>query len=237
METAAEEYNAKERDMATFNQIEVFQKIEATGMVPVFYHPDAEVAFAVVKACYDGGVRAFEFTNRGDFAQDVFVQVSKRARRECPDLALGVGTVIDAPTAALYLQMGADFVVSPLLNAEVARVCHRRCVPYVPGCATVSEVSQAQELGCYLIKCFPGSVLTPKFVSDLRAPLPWSRLMVTGGVAPTEESLSAWFKAGVTSVGMGSKLFPHDRVAAGDWQYITDKCQEALTIIRKVRKA
>lgn len=208
METAAEEYNAKERDMATFNQIEVFQKIEATGMVPVFYHPDAEVAFAVVKACYDGGVRAFEFTNRGDFAQDVFAQVSKRARRECPDLALGVGTVIDAPTAALYLQMGADFVVSPLLNAEVARVCHRRCVPYVPGCATVSEVSQAQELGCYLIKCFPGSVLTPKFVSDLRAPLPWSRLMVTGGVAPTEESLSAWFKAGVTSVGMGSKLFP-----------------------------
>ena len=151
METAAEEYNAKERDMATFNQIEVFQKIEATGMVPVFYHPDAEVAFAVVKACYDGGVRAFEFTNRGDFAQDVFAQVSKRARRECPDLALGVGTVIDAPTAALYLQMGADFVVSPLLNAEVARVCQRRCVPYVPGCATVSEVSQAQELGCYLI--------------------------------------------------------------------------------------
>ena len=143
--------------MAKFNQIEVYQKIAATGMVPVFYNADVEVAQSVIKACYDGGVRAFEFTNRGDFAHEVFAQVIKFVRSECPELALGVGTVIDAPTAVLYMQMGADFVVSPLLNPEVSRVCNRRCVPYVPGCGSVSEVSTAQELGSYIVKCFPGN--------------------------------------------------------------------------------
>lgn len=204
-------------------------------MVPVFYHKEAKVAQQVVKACYEGGVRVFEFTNRGDFAHEVFAEVIRFSRAECPELAFGVGSVIDAPTAALYLQLGADFVVGPMFNAEISRVCNRRSIPYIPGCGTVSEVSLAQETGCQICKIFPGDVLGPKFVKGLRAPMPWSKLMVTGGVEPTEENLSAWFRAGVFCVGMGSKLFPSSTIADSDWTGITDKCRETLAIIQKIR--
>lgn len=214
-----------------FDKIAVLQKMGATRVVPVFYHKDAEVAKQVVKACYEGGVRAFEFTNRGDFAHEVFASVMKFVRQECPELALGVGSVVDAPTAVLYMQMGADFVVGPLFNPDVAKVCNRRNVPYTPGCGTVSEVGQAQEVGCDLIKVFPGDVLGPKFVKGLMAPMPWTKLMVTGGVEPTQENLDAWKKAGVYCVGMGSKLFPKDKVEAQDWAYVTDKCRECIALM------
>ncbi len=219
--------------MSKFDKIAVMQKMAATRMVPVFYHADAEVTRQVVRACYTGGVRAFEFTNRGDMAHEVFSDVIKFVRRECPELALGVGSVVDAPTAALYMQMGADFVVGPLLNEEVARVCNRRCVPYTPGCGTVSEVGRAQELGCDLIKVFPGDVLGPKFVKGIMAPMPWTRLMVTGGVEPTEENLQAWRKAGVFCVGMGSKLFPKERVAANDWDFVSEQCRKSIEILNQ----
>ena len=214
--------------MARFDKIDVLAKMRITGIVPVFYHSNPEIAKQVVKACYDGGVRAFEFTNRGDFAHEVFAEVVKYAAKECPELAVGVGSVVDPATAALYLQLGACFVVGPLFNPEVARVCNRRSVPYTPGCGTVSEVGAAQECGCDLCKVFPGDVLGPKFVKGLTAPTPWSKLMVTGGVEPTRENISAWFAAGVYCVGMGSKLFPKDKIAAADWQYISDKCAEAI---------
>ena len=214
--------------MAKYSKIEVLSAVKETGMVPVFYHADLETAKNVVKACYEGGVRAFEFTNRGDFAHEVFAEVVKYAAKECPELAVGVGSVVDPATAALYLQLGACFVVGPLFNPEVARVCNRRSVPYTPGCGTVSEVGAAQECGCDLCKVFPGDVLGPKFVKGLTAPMPWSKLMVTGGVEPTRENISAWFAAGVYCVGMGSKLFPKDKIAAADWQYISDKCAEAI---------
>lgn len=214
--------------MARFDKIDVLAKMRITGIVPVFYHSNPEIAKQVVKACYDGGVGAFEFTNRGDFAHEVFAEVVKYAAKECPELAVGVGSVVDPATAALYLQLGACFVVGPLFNPEVARVCNRRSVPYTPGCGTVSEVGAAQECGCDLCKVFPGDVLGPKFVKGLTAPMPWSKLMVTGGVEPTRENISAWFAAGVYCVGMGSKLFPKDKIAAADWQYISDKCAEAI---------
>ncbi len=211
-------------------------KIGETGMVPVFYHKEAEVAKKVIKACYDGGVRAFEFTNRGDFAHEVFAECVKFAATECPELALGVGSVVDAPTAALYIQLGACFIVGPLFNPEIAPVCNRRLIPYCPGCGSVSEMGSAQELGCDLTKLFPGDVYGPAMVKNLKAPMPWSKIMVTGGVAPTEENLTEWFKAGVYCVGMGSKLFPNDKVKAGDWQYITDKCKETLGYVKKARE-
>ncbi len=222
--------------MARFDKIAVMQKIGATGMVPVFYHKDAAVAKQVIKACYDGGVRAFEFTNRGDFAQEVFAECVKFAAVECPELALGIGSVVDAPTAALYIQLGACFVVGPLFNPDIVPVCNRRLIPYCPGCGTVSEIGRAQELGCDLCKMFPGDVYGPAFVKGMMAPCPWSKLMVTGGVAPTRENLTAWFKAGVYCVGMGSKLFPKEVVEAGDWQYVTDKCREALGYIADARR-
>lgn len=205
-------------------------------MVPVFYDPDLAVAKQVVKACYDGGVRVFEFTNRGDGAIAVFAGLMEYVREVCPELKLGVGSVVDAPTAALYLSYGADFVVGPYLNPEIARLCNRRLVPYTPGCGSATEIGMAQELGCDLVKIFPaGSVGGPSFVKNLKAPLPWSQIMATGAVEPTEENLTAWFKAGVTCVGMGSKLFPRERITAGDWSYITEQCKTALSIIRQVK--
>lgn len=219
--------------MAKFDKMSVMQKIGAAPVVPVFYHKDAEIAKKVVKACYDGGVKAFEFTNRGDFAHEVFAEVVKFAAKECPEMAIGVGSVVDPGTASLYMQLGACFVVGPLFNPEIAKVCNRRGVPYVPGCGTVSEVGFAMEVGCDLIKVFPGDVLGPKFVKGLLAPMPWTKLMVTGGVEPTEENLSGWFKAGVYAVGMGSKLFPKDKIAAEDWKYITDKCSEVFNVVSK----
>lgn len=217
--------------MAKFDKIAVLNKMASAPMVPVFYHKDASTAKRVVKACYDGGVRLFEFTNRGDFAHEVFAEVVKYAADECPEMAVGVGSVVEPATASLYMQLGACFVVGPLFNPEVARVCNRRGVPYVPGCGSVSEVGFAQEAGCEVCKLFPGDVLGPKMVKGLIAPMPWSKIMVTGGVEPTEENLNSWFKAGAFAVGMGSKLFPKDVVAAGDWQFIQDKCAECFSII------
>lgn len=223
--------------MAKFSKLHVLDTIRRTGMVPVFYDSDASVACRVLKACYDGGVRAFEFTNRGDFALEVFTALMKYCRRECPEMILGAGSVVDAPTAALFLQNGADFVVGPYLNADVARLCNRCLVPYTPGCGSATEIGTAHELGCDLVKIFPaGSVGGPSFVKNLLAPLPWTMIMATGAVEPTEENLTAWMKAGTTCVGMGSKLFPKDRIDAGDWNSITEKCRYALDIIQRARK-
>ncbi|CAK7084384.1 MAG: hypothetical protein PARBA_03766 [Parabacteroides sp.] len=220
--------------MARFNKIQTLSAIARTGMVPVYYHKEIEVAKQVVKACYEGGVRVFEFTNRGDFAHEVFAELSKFAAKECPELILGTGSIIDAPTAALYLQLGANFIVSPLFNPDIAKVCNRRLVPYTPGCGSVSEIGFAQEAGCDLCKIFPaGNVGGPSFVKNIKAPMPWAMIMATGAVEPTEENLSAWFKAGVTCVGMGSKLFPKEAIETKNWKVITQLCSDTLSIINK----
>ena len=222
--------------MARFNKMQVLDAIVSTGMVPVYYNKDVEIAKQVVKACYEGGVRAFEFTNRGDFAHEVFAELIKFATKECPELVLGVGSIVDAGTASLYLQLGANFVVGPLFNPEIAKVCNRRLVPYTPGCGSVSEIGFAQVVGCDLCKIFPaGNVGGPSFVKNIKAPMPWSMIMATGAVEPTEENLSAWFKAGVTCVGMGSKLFPKEMIAAGNWEAISTLCRDALATIKKYR--
>ena len=222
--------------MARFNKMQVLDAIVSTGMVPVYYNKDVEIAKQVVKACYEGGVRAFEFTNRGDFAHEVFAELIKFATKECPELVLGVGSIVDAGTASLYLQLGANFVVGPLFNPEIAKVCNRRLVPYTPGCGSVSEIGFAQEVGCDLCKIFPaGNVGGPSFVKNIKAPMPWSMIMATGAVEPTEENLSAWFKAGMTCVGMGSKLFPKEMIAAGNWEAISTLCRDALATIKKYR--
>jgi 2-dehydro-3-deoxyphosphogluconate aldolase/(4S)-4-hydroxy-2-oxoglutarate aldolase len=219
--------------VAKFNKIKVISTMAITKMVPVFYDEHTETACKVVKACYEGGVRVFEFTNRGDFAQDVFAGLIRYAANECPELILGIGSIIDPATAALYMQLGANFVVGPYFNPEIAKICNRRLIPYIPGCGSVTEIGNAQEAGCDVCKIFPaGNVGGPSFVSNVKAPMPWSQLMVTGAVEPTEENLTAWMKAGVTCVGMGSKLFPKDVIKAGKWDEITNLCRYALSIIQ-----
>ena len=220
--------------MSKFKKIDTISIIRNTGIVPVFYNADVELTKQVVKACYDGGIRAFEFTNRGDGAHRVFKELIAFVRAECPEMALGAGTILDAPTAAQYIQMGADFLVSPCLVEEIAPLANKRGVPYSPGCGSVSEMVRGMELGCDLVKVFPaGNVGGPSFVKNVLAPLPWAMLMATGAVEPTEENLKAWAASGVTAVGMGSKLFPKEKIASGDWASISALCAKSLAWFKR----
>lgn len=222
--------------MARFSKLQVLSAVKETGMVPVFYHNDPATAVSVAKACYAGGVRVFEFTNRGDFAHEIFGELVKVMSRECPGMIIGAGSIVDAGTASLYIQEGANFIVGPLFNPDIAKVCNRRCIPYSPGCGSVSEIGFAQEAGCDLCKVFPaGNVGGPSFIKNILAPMPWSMLMVTGGVEPSEENLTSWIKAGVTCVGMGSRLFPKEAIANGDWEQVTRLCRLSLQFIERAR--
>ncbi len=222
--------------MARFTRIEVAIKMKETGIVPVFYHKDAEVCKSVLKACYDGGVRVFEFTNRGDFAHEVFGELNKWAAKECPEMILGVGSIVDGPTTALYIQLGANFIVSPLIEEEMAKICNKRKIAWSPGCGSLTEIGRAHELGCEVVKIFPGSsVGGPEFVKGVLGPMPYASIMPTGGVSPDEANLKGWFNAGVHCVGMGSQLFPKEVLERKDWAFITGKCSEALEIIQKLK--
>jgi 2-dehydro-3-deoxyphosphogluconate aldolase/(4S)-4-hydroxy-2-oxoglutarate aldolase len=223
--------------MARFSRIEVALKMKETGMVPVFFHKDLEICKQVVKACYDGGVRVFEFTNRGDFAHEVFSELNKYAEKEAPEMIMGVGSIVEPGTASLYMQLGANFIVSPVLNADMAKVCNRRKVSWSPGCGSLSEISYAEELGAEVVKIFPGTeVGGPAFVKAVRAPHPWTSIMPTGGVSPTEENLAAWMDAGVHCVGMGSKLITKEIIANKDFSSLKEKVEEAMQIIKRLRK-
>ena len=223
--------------MSQFTRIQVALKMKETGMVPVFYHKDAEVCKKVVKACYDGGARVFEFTNRGDFATLVFAELNKWTIENCPEMIMGVGSVFDEGTAAMYLALGANFIVSPVIDEGTARVCNKRKVSWSPGCGSVTEINRAHELGAEVVKIFPGQqVGGPEFVKAVLGPMPWASIMPTGGVTPTEDNLKAWFNAGVTCVGMGSQLFPKEVLVNENFSYITEKCREALMIIKKYKK-
>lgn len=223
--------------MARFSRIEVYNTILETGIVPVFYNSDIDMSKQVVKACYDGGIRVFEFTNRGDFAHEVFAELVNWSKESCPEMILGIGSIVDAPTASLYIQLGANFVVGPLLNSDVFKVCNRRQVAYSPGCASTSEIGMAQELGAEIVKIFPGgNVGGPSYISNVKGPMPWSKIMVTGGVEPTEESLTDWFVAGADVVGIGSKLFPKEVLANKRWSEITSLCAKCLEVAARFKK-
>jgi 2-dehydro-3-deoxyphosphogluconate aldolase/(4S)-4-hydroxy-2-oxoglutarate aldolase len=222
--------------MAQYSRIKVALSMQETGIVPVFYHKDPEICINVLKASYDGGLRVFEFTNRGDFAHENFALMVKYAIQNLPGMILGSGSVVDAATAALYIQLGANFIVSPLLNEEVAKVCNRRKVAWSPGCGTVTEISKAEELGAEVVKIFPAKeVGGPGFVKNIKGPMPWTNIMPTGGVEPTYENLFQWFNAGVWCVGMGSKLFPKEAIAKGNFSIIKEKVAEVVSIVKKIR--
>ncbi len=222
--------------MASFSRIEVTLQMKESGIVPVFYNPDPGICFEVAKACYNGGLRIFELTNRGDYAHEVFAWLNKKLARECPGMIAGAGSVIDAPTAALYMQLGANFVVSPALHEEIAFICNLRKVLWIPGCGSVTEISDAEKLGAEIIKIFPGSqVGGPGFVRAVLGPRPWTSMMPTGGVEPTEENLAGWFSAGVHSVGMGAKLITKDIVQNRDFGMLEERVRDVVQILQKIR--
>jgi 2-dehydro-3-deoxyphosphogluconate aldolase/(4S)-4-hydroxy-2-oxoglutarate aldolase len=223
--------------MARFTRIQVATKMAETGMVPVFFNKDNETCKQVISACYNGGVKVFEFTNRGDYAHETFEEINKWAATEYPDLILGAGSVLDAPTAALYIQLGSNFIVSPILNEDIASVVNRRKILWSPGCGSVSEISKAESLGVEIVKIFPGSqVGGPKFVAAVKGPMPWTNIMPTGGVDPSEANLTEWFKAGVTCVGMGSQLLKSDLIKNKDFKKLEEDVRVAMTLVKRLRE-
>jgi len=222
--------------MARFSRLDVYQAMLSSGLVPIFYHGDVQAAESVVKACVEGGARVMEFTNRGDQALKVFAHLSEYLDSIKSPVALGVGSVIDAPTAALYIAHGANFVVSPNLNPEVAKICNRRKIPYLPGCGTVSEISNAEELGVEIVKIFPGETIGgPAFIKAILGPMPWTRIMPTGGVEPTAEGVARWIKAGAACLGMGSNLIRKDAIAAGNFDAIRENVRSVLQFVQEAR--
>ena len=220
----------------TVDRMTVLSAMIDRGVIPVFYHPDVEVCQRVIQACADGGAKCIEFTNRGEFAAHVFFEVTRHFAKADPSVIMGVGSVVDAPTAGVYIANGAKFVVGPLTNPDIAKLCNRRKIPYSPGCGSATEIGYAEELGCEIVKVFPGgSVGGPEFVKAMLGPCPWTRIMPTGGVDATEESLTQWFRAGVACVGIGSNLITKELLAAKDYAGVEKKVGETIALIRKIR--
>lgn len=222
--------------MARFTKIEVLLVAAEQGLVPLFFNNDIELGKCVLRACYEGGSRILEFTNRGDYAHEVFGELNKFCAKELPEMILGVGSVSDAATAALFMQLGANFIVTPSLREDVVKVCNRRKIPCMPGCGTLSEVGVAEEMGCDIVKVFPGAVYGPGFVKAIKGPQPWTSIMPTGGVEPTEENLKTWFDSGVTCVGMGSKLISKEILQNRAFADLETNVRTVLEFIRQVRK-
>lgn len=221
--------------MARFTRIEVAQAMRDTGIVPLFYNESFEIGKQVLQACYKGGARVIEFTSRGDNAHKVFDELYAFAKAELPQLILGVGSITDGAAASLYMQLGANFIVTPVLREDIAVVCNRRKILWSPGCGSLTEIAKAEELGCEIVKLFPGGIYGAQFVKAIKGPCPWTSIMPTGGVSPTRESLEEWFNAGVTCVGMGSKLIATDATGNYDYKAIQDKTKHAIDLVKSIR--
>ena len=222
--------------MASKDRMAVLAAMMQQSVIPVFYHPDVELCVNVIQACANAGAKCVEFTNRGDFAAHVFYDVTRHFAKADPSVIMGVGSIVDAPTAGLFIANGAKFVVGPLLNAEVAKVCNRRGIPYSPGCGSATEIGDAQELGVEIVKVFPGSsVGGPDFVKSVMGPMPWTRIMPTGGVEPTEESLRKWFGAGIVACGIGSNMITKALLDAKDFKGIEAKVRQTLELVASIK--
>jgi len=223
--------------MAGFSKLQVLNAINENGIVPVFYHHEVNVCKEILKAVYEGGIRIFEFTNRGDNAHKVFEELVIFAKETLPDLILGIGSVIDAGTASLYIQSGANFIVAPIVNQEVASTCNRRKIPWMPGCGSLTEINYAESLGADIVKIFPAQqVGGPEFIKAVKGPCPWSNIMPTGGVQPEEENLKEWFSAGAHCVGLGSQLFVKNKEGHFDFEEIKRAAKLSVEAFKKYKK-
>lgn len=223
--------------MSRFTRVEVILKIQDAGIVPIFYHKDPEICRNVIKSCYEGGMKVFEFTNRGDFAHELFSDLNKWVEKEYPKMIMGAGSVVDAGTASMFIQLGANFIVSPMFNPEIARVCNRRKILYIPGCGSMTEISNAEEYGAEIVKMFPGlSVGGPEFIEAVKGPCPWTSIMPTGGVEPTVDNLREWFEGGATCVGIGSNLITKELIQKKDWKTLKQRVDNALKIAKMLQK-
>ncbi len=218
-----------------FTKQQIIAAIKNAGVVPLLTHGDPEDARQVLEAAYRGGMRVFEFTNRRSNSFEVFQHLLSVSKKY-PDLMLGIGTILDSPTTKKFIDAGAHFIISPIIKLEMATVCHEHDVPWIPGCATLTEIVAAKDNGADIIKLFPASVLGPGFVSSIMPVVPGLQLMITGGVEPNEKNLTSWFKAGAACVGMGSQLFTKEILEQKDWALLEQKVTECLSIAKRIRK-
>ena len=221
--------------MAQYSRIQVINKMIELRMVPLFYNSDFQVAKNILQACYNGGARLIEFTNRGDFAIEVFSKLIKFASKELPGMIVGIGSVTDSAAASQYMLLGANFVVTPVLREDIAIVCNRRKVLWIPGCGSLTEIAKAEEMGCEFIKLFPGNVYGPDFIKSVKAPQPWSSIMPTGGVSIEQSNLLGWFKAGADCVGLGSKLISEEILINQDFKKLEKNVLDTIRFIQKIK--
>lgn len=214
----------------------IINKLKQQGLLPLFYHSDAAVCLEVTKALYAAGIRAIEFTNRGNAAFANFKTLVAARNTTMPDLLLAVGTIRTAEQANRFIEAGADFLISPVFDADVCDAAYINKILWIPGCMTPTEIHVAENAGCRLIKLFPGNVLGPSFVSGIKELFPNVDFMPTGGVEPTEENIEAWFNAGVCAVGMGSKLISKSVLEAKEYNKIESKTKELLSIIAQLHQ-
>ena len=221
--------------MASFLKHKVVNQIFEIGLVPVFYNKDVKVSEKIVQACADGGAKVIEFTNRGDLAYDVFVELVKWSKKDLPDVILGAGTILDPATADQFINHGANFITSPVFNPEVAKICNRRKIAYIPGCMTPSEISLAEEYGIEIVKIFPGSVVGPEFIRAILGHCPWFRLMPSGGVEVDRQNIFRWIKAGASALNIGSNLINKDLIKADDYNSIKELVKQCINWIKEAR--
>ena len=206
--------------------------MEKVRLVPLCYHGDVDILIQIVEACYRGGARVFEFTSRGDRAHKVFDSLVEHCTQATPEMILGVGSVTDAGQASLYMSLGANFIVTPVLREDIALVCNRRKVMWSPGCGSLADVCRAEELGAELIKLFPGSVYGPGMIKSIKAPQPWTSIMPTGGVSTDPENLKGWIQAGASCVGMGSKLISKEIVANREFEKLESVVRDTIALLK-----
>lgn len=223
--------------MAQYTRHQVITEMHNSGMIPLFYDPDIEISKNIVQACYQGGARLLEFTHRGDFAHEVFRELIRFANESLPGMIIGVGSVTDAASASYYLMNGANFIVTPVFREDIAIVCNRRKVLWSPGCGSLTEIAKAEEMGAEIVKLFPGNIYGPEFVKAIKGPQPWTSIMPTGGVTTEKENLKAWFDAGVSCVGLGSKLISKELIKNQDYDKISNTIKKTLALIQTLRQS
>lgn len=201
-----------------------------TKVIPLFYEGDKETARKLVDACYEGGARVIEFTNRGDKAPEVFADLVSYCNEKYPSLAMGIGSVANKEQVDQFVELGAHFLVSPFISEELAKASAAHNILWTGGCATLSEMNQAYSWGVPLMKAFPGNILGPAFIKAAKAPCPYFKIMPTGGVKPTEENLKEWFAAGASCVGMGSQLFVKNEDGSFNIPRITELLKNSIAI-------
>ena len=214
----------------------VTDAIVAQGMLPLYFNADETVTIEVLRAIYRAGIKAVEYTSRGEAALSNFTKMVEVRNAEMPDLLLGIGTIKNKKQAEDYLAVGADFIISPGFVPKVAKLLKKKKVLYSPGCMTPTEIIAAENAGVKFIKLFPGNMLGPDFLSGIKDIFPNLRFMPTGGVDTTKENIEGWYKAGVSAVGMGSKLISKQLMADKDYATIESETKKVLDLIHSIKK-